>query len=145
MALPVQVQNAFREGRALAAEIASPRAGWRAWVYVEPSMRGGKTYAEVLQEWTASREAGAAYDPAVAGYTIRYVELSDWHLSEEWYFDLDIAIRQRPIVDITIEVANDTELEGEITKWLDDVSLLRSPSAVDYPDPPPAASPQSLT
>ncbi len=99
-------------------------------------MKSGKTYAQVQAEWTRTRLA-SSYDDTIARYQIRYVELSDWHLADEWAADLDIAIEQRPIIDKTMEVESEDALVETLSAWLSDLSQLQSPSAVHYPYPPP--------
>ncbi len=100
-------------------------------------MKSGKTYAQVRAEWTRTRLA-SFYDGTILCYQIRYVELSDWHLADEWAADLDVAIEQRPIIDKTMDVEDEATLVEVLSAWLSDLSQLQSPSAVHYPYPPPA-------
>ena len=136
MVLPERIETLLHRGEALAAELPRPRDGWRAWVWIKPMMKSGRTYAEALEEWTRTRVAQASYDGTISYFVVRYVELSEWHLDDRWYFDLDLAIKERPIVDKVTTASNQTELEHVLTQWLVDPTRLGSPSAADYPDPP---------
>ena len=136
MVLPESVQTSLHRGEALAAELPRPRDGWRAWVWIKPIMKAGRTYAETLEEWTKTRVAHSNYDDTISYFVVRYVELSEWHLDDRWYFDLDLAIKERPIVDKLMRASDDTALERVLSQWLADPSRLGSPSAADYPDPP---------
>ncbi len=136
MALPENVQTLLHRGEPLAAELPMPREGWRAWVWIKPVMKAGRTYAQTLEEWTRTGVARASYDETISHFIVRYVELSEWHLDDRWYFDLDLAIRDRPIVDRSTTASNEMELEQMLSQWLSDPTRLESPSAVDYPDPP---------
>ena len=49
-------------------------------------------------ECTLKGVASGFYDETIVRFQVRYVELSDWHLADSWFFDLDIAIEQRPII-----------------------------------------------
>ena len=112
------------------------REDWRAWVWVRPHMKLGKTLGQVQAEWTRTRVA-APYNDTIARYEVRYVELSEWHLADEWANDLDIAIEQRPIVDKTFEVEDEGALVEALSQWLPDLGQLRNPALVQYPYPPP--------
>ena len=61
-------------------------------------------------------------------------------MADRWYFDLDLAIKERPIVDEWTTASDDTDLERLLKQWLPDASALQAPAAVDYPDPPAVSS-----
>lgn len=136
MALPQRVNDLLHRGEVLAAEVPSERDGWRAWICVKPVMKAGRTYAQAIEEWTRTGMAEASYDDTIAHFIVRYVELSDWHLDDRWYFDLDLATKERPIVDELTTASDDMDLERWLKQWLPDAAGLQAPSAVDYPDPP---------
>ena len=138
MALPQTVQALLHRGEVLAAELPARRDGWRAWICVKPVMKDGRTYAQAIEEWTRTRVAETLYDDTIAHFIIRYVELSEWHLDVRWYFDLDLAIRELPIVDEWTTASDETDLERLLGRWLPDAIRLQAPAAVDYPDPPVA-------
>src|SRR4028119_398647 len=109
MRLPSTVYTLLHRGQELAAEVPCTRPDWRAWVWVCPIMKSGKTYAQVQEERTRTRLA-SSYDDTIAHFQIRYVELSSWHLADEWVNDLDVAIKERPIVDKIFQVDDERAL-----------------------------------
>src|SRR5687768_15777960 len=122
MRLPISVHTALHQGLELAAEIPCSRSGWHAWVWVRPILKCGKTLAQVQAEWTRTRLASRYdYDDTIERFEIRYAELSDWHLADEWATDLDLAIEQRPIVDNTTEVVDEAALVEVVSVWLSDL------------------------
>lgn len=144
MQLPVRVQNALRLGRDLAAEAPPQREGWRAWVHLRPVLDGPGFDAE-REAWTMERK-GHRYDSAPARFVLRRVELSTWHLQEEWAADLDVAMVQRPVPDETRVVEAESDVAAALAEWGVDPGALRPPAAVDYPEPPPTigASPSAV-
>jgi hypothetical protein len=136
MVLPQKVKDLFHRGEVLAAEVTAERAGWRAWICVKPIMNAGRTYAQAIEEWTRTGVAEVAYDDTISHFIVRHVELSEWHLDDRWYFDLDLAIKERPIVDEWTTAADDTALEHLLKRWLPYADVLQAPRSVDYPDPP---------
>lgn len=83
--------------------------GGDAWICVKPV--AGRTYAQAIEEWTRTGLAKASYDDTIAHFIVRYFELSDWHLYDRWYFDLDLAIKEQPIVDELTTASDDMDLE----------------------------------
>jgi hypothetical protein len=94
----------------------------------------GTTYAQMREEWTRERRAAGRYDDTIDFFRVRYVELTEWHLAWDW--DLDLAIRERPILDIDEIATTEEELERILARWLRDPAQLRAPASVHYPDPP---------
>ncbi|RYG75341.1 hypothetical protein EON80_01015 [bacterium] len=139
MSVPSSIATLLHRGKALAAEVHCQRPDWRAWVWVQPVMKNGKTLAQAQEEWTRTRSA-TLYDDTIDFYRIRYVELSQWHLSDEWFWDLDIAIKERPIVDENRIAESEAALEEILSVWLPELSQLTTPGSVDYPDPPSSDS-----
>jgi hypothetical protein len=122
-------------GESLEAEVTASRPGWRAWVVVEPVMRGGRSYKQALEEWTPTRVHATPYDPTIQWLEVRYVELSEWHLDERWRWDLDLAIRERPTIDQTARATTMDELERMLEARQVDPDTLCELRASDYPDP----------
>ncbi len=126
--LPVEILTTLRYGEALAASVPASRAGWRAWVYVRPRFADSDTrtvFPLPMNDDTSVR------------FSARRVELSEWHLDERWYWDMDIAIRERPILDQTFECENEIELEKQLLAWSCKPASLKLPHHVGYPEPPP--------
>jgi hypothetical protein len=133
--LPHHIETQLKKGKDLASRVFCERDGWHAWVWVHPVMKSGQTWKQVQEERSRTRQA-IPYDDTIALYQVRLVELSDWHLTDEWLLDLDIAIQERPIVDENWE-APDVESLIKILFGLSvNFSRLRVPAAVDYPEPP---------
>lgn len=139
MPLPVRVQNALRLGRDLAAEAPPLREDWRAWVHLRPVLDGPGFDAE-RGGWTMERE-GSRYDSTPVRFVLRRVELSPWHLQEEWAADLDVAIEQRPVPDETRILEAEDDVAAALADWGVEPGMLRPPAAVDYPEPPPRSTP----
>jgi hypothetical protein len=99
-------------------------------------MRCGLTYHEQLEEWTRTREALGRYDDEIASFTVRYTELSDWHLQPKWEWDLDISMSDRPVEDWFVAIPDKSTLVKFLALRLSDLNELRTPAEVDYPDPP---------
>jgi hypothetical protein len=134
MPLPQRLKNAMHNGEDQAVRLPDPRPGWRAWVWVRPWMKSGKTYAQVRAEWSLRRVTPQRYDPTVESYTVRYLELSEWHIAQD--LEIDRAMAHQPVEDIQIEVKDEAELEQVLSRWVPDLSHFRSPRAVRYPNPP---------
>ncbi len=136
MALPSEIAMLLHQGRTLAVRVNVAREGWHAWAWVRPVMRCGSTFREAVEGWSRTRQSDGAYDDVIERFQVRYVELSDWHLDDRWFWDMDLAIRERPITDDWREVATEEELTQLLVGWGVDVSLLSEPTQVGYPDPP---------
>ncbi len=131
-----EVMALLHQGCTLAARVPARREGWRAWVWLRPVMRCGRTFREAVREWTRTRYATGSYDEGIDRFQVRYVELSEWHLEERWILDMDIAIRERPIVDEWREVVTETELTELLAVWGVESGSLDDPARVNYPNPP---------
>lgn len=136
MPLPLKVDNALRLGQNLAAIVTTTRPDWHGWVWVNPVMKIGKTYAQYVSECTLKGVASGFYDETIVRFQVRYVELSDWHLADSWFFDLDVAIEQRPIIDESYEAKDRIELVQLLSRWITDLNALKPAFAVRYPYPP---------
>jgi hypothetical protein len=136
MALPPEVLALLRQGRILAARVPARQEGWHAWVWVRPVMRCGRTFQDAVREWTRTRSAAGSHDETIDGFEVRYVELSDWHLDDQWLWDLDLAIRERPIVDEWRVIIAEAELAQLLAIWGVESESLDDPIRVDYPHPP---------
>jgi hypothetical protein len=99
-------------------------------------MRCGRTFKEAVHEWTRVGCASGPYDDTIERFQARYVEPSDWHLEDRWYWDMDVAIRPRPIVDEWREVVTEAQLAELLVAWGVDGSSLDHPERVHYPNPP---------
>lgn len=135
MELPDELRYPLHQGEKLATEVAA-QPGSRAWVWVRPIMASGKTFAEALAAWNFSRRASESYDDSVVLFQVRRIELSEWHLSYLPY-DLDSALEQRPAPDEVVEVASENQLAEILSRWVGDLSRLKAPHLVEYPEPPP--------
>lgn len=125
--LPAETRNTLRYGEPMAAIVPAIRNSWRAWVYVRPELndsRNGHGFPLPLNN-----------DEDIQ-YTVRRVELSEWHLDEKWAWDLDVAIEQQPILDEVIKVQDDTSLEAVLRRWSCDPADLSAPNFTAYPYPP---------
>ena len=144
MSLPSRVQNSLRLGRDLAAEAPPHQSEWRAWVHLRPVL-DGPDFDSVQEERNWDRVA-TRYDSAPVRFVLRRVELSPWHLREEWADDLDVAMSQRPVPDETRVVDTEADVLAALAEWGVDPEALRLPVTVDYPEPPPAlgASPSAV-
>lgn len=136
MALPSEITALLLQGHTLAARVPLGREGWHAWAWVRPVMRCGHGFQEAVQDWTRTRQASGPYDDRIERFQVRYVELSDWHLDDRWFLDMDIAIHERPIRDDWREVSTEAEVAEVLAAWGVDSSLLDHPARVGYPDPP---------
>ena len=94
-------------------------------------MKAGRSYAQAIEEWTRTRVAEGSYDDTIAHFIVRHVQLSDWHLDDRWYFDLDLAIKERPIIDEWTTATDETDLVRLLKQWLPDATGLQAPSAID--------------
>jgi hypothetical protein len=131
MSLPPRISRTLHRGEELAAEVRASRPGWRGWVHVRPIMRCGRSFQDVLEEWTRTREAREPYDDTIDLFRVRYVELTDWHIAWDW--DIDLAIRERPILELEEVATTEEELEQILSRWLPDLSRLRWPGAARFP------------
>jgi hypothetical protein len=136
MTLAPEIMALLHQGRTLAARAIPRRKGWHAWIWVRPLMRCGRTFQQAIEEWTRTRHAAAQYDGTIQRFQVRYVELSDRHLEDRWFRDMDLAIRERPVVDEWQEVTTEVELAELLTSWGVDSCSLDDPMKVNYPDPP---------
>jgi hypothetical protein len=132
MALPLRVQNAFRYGHSLAAEVTPRKPGARAWVRVKPILRGGKTEQQVREGWTLTRQADAPYDGTVSKYLVRYLELTSWNAAVDYDYGMEYRVRQRTLHDEEIEVSEEASLIDWLSRYVTDLDMLRKPEAVDY-------------
>ncbi|HMZ80975.1 MAG TPA: hypothetical protein PLL06_14835 [Acidobacteriota bacterium] len=65
--------------------------------------------------------ASGFYDETIVRFQVRYVELSDWHLADSWFFD---------------EAKDRIELVQLLSRWITDLNALKPAFAVRYPYPP---------
>ena len=144
MSLPPRVQNSLRLGRDLAAEAPPRQPEWRAWVHLRPVLDGPNF--DSVQEARNRDRVGRRYDSVAIRFVLRRVELSPWHLREEWADDLDVAMSQRPVPDETRVVDTESDVLAALAEWGVDPEALRLPVTVDYPEPPPTlgASPSAV-
>ena len=136
MPLPKHIENFLHRGLDLAAKVQTKRAGWSAWIFVHPNMKSGLTYSQQLEEWTRTREARGPYDDAIASFTVRYTELSDWHLQPEFEWDMAIAMSQRPVEDWFLSIPDKDTLANFLESRIGHLDALRFPREVNYPQPP---------
>ena len=108
-------------------------------------MLDGPDFNSVQEERNLDR-VGKRYDSVPARFVLRRVELSPWHLQEEWADDLDVAMSQRPVPDETRVVDTEADVLAALAEWGVDPEALRLPVTVDYPEPPPTlgASPSAV-
>jgi len=132
MALPQKVKYMFSLGLAAAAEVTAKLESHRAWVYVMPVMSSGLTYRQTLDRWTRTRESGESYDPSVKLYIARFLELGEEYL--DWDYEIDIAIKCHAAANEEYKFTGEDELEAWLVLRLPDLSKLREPSGVGYPD-----------
>lgn len=130
-----EILSLLREGRALAARVAVNQCDWSAWVYILPIMRGGRTLSQAREEWTRERLA-TPFDGTIEYFNVRRVELYNWHLDDSRFFDLDDAIRERPITDIQQRADSQAALEEWLQKNGVERDSLADPAMVGYPYPP---------
>ncbi|PAP74790.1 hypothetical protein B1759_16560 [Rubrivirga sp. SAORIC476] len=144
MSLPPRVQNSLRLGRDLAAEAPPLQSKRKAWVHVRPVLDGPDF--DSVQEARNRDRVGKRYDSVPIRFVLRRVELSPWHLQEEWADDLDVAMSQRPVPDETRVVDTEADVLAALAEWGVDPEALRLPVTVDYPEPPPTlgASPSAV-
>ena len=135
MSLPPRVQNSLRLGRDLAAEAPPRQSEWRAWVHLRPVLDGPDF--DSLQEDRNRDRVGKRNNSVPVRYVLRRVELSPWHLQDEWADDLDVAMSQRPVPDETRVVVTEADVLAALAEWGVAPEKLWSPVAVDYPEPPP--------
>jgi hypothetical protein len=129
MALPQHILNRLQLGGAIAAEVQATQAHYRAWIYVEPLME--TTFQQARERWTRERQY-TPVDFLSQGYSVRYIELSEWHQERE--DDLDYALKERPTIDLQLCVRDEHALEHLLSQWVHDFSTLGLPQS--YPDPP---------
>ncbi len=119
MPLPYhQWYRLVRRKLALCAEVQASRADHRAWIYVRPMPHPREEYP--------LRNA----DDHHHGYSVLYyeVEAGLWQEAcESW--DVDRYILNREV----IHVADERELEGVLTRWLDDLERLVDPAFCHSP------------
>lgn len=125
--LPDQTRNTLRYGEPMAAVVPPVRAGWRAWVYVVPKLKNPNASRGFPLPLNNDEDLE---------YTVRRVELSDWHLDDKWAWDMDLAIAQQPILDEVVTVQDDDSLAAILGRWSCDPVALRAVSLVNYPYPP---------
>lgn len=126
--LPPTVLNTLRYGEALATKVDVKRPGWTGWIFVEPRFATPSPSKQFPLPINDTSHA--------VRYSVRRIEMSEWHLDERWALDLDKAIEQRPIVDEIVESADEEELERALCRWSCDPESLNLASAVQYPHPP---------
>ena len=134
--LPERIKYDLHKGNILSANIPIDRDGWYAWISIEPIMKCGYSFSAQLEEWTRTRIAKGRYDDRIEKFYFRYIELSDWHLAEEWSWDMDIAMEERPVTDWITEIEDIDLLIRLISFWLKDLNKLYRPHQVNYPWPP---------
>jgi len=126
------VQTALRLGHDLAAKVPSIAPEGTAWVWIQPIMRSGKAYRDLLDEWTLRHEAREGYDDTILRYRVRLLDLSSWNEEEDNTYAIDHVERSRAIRDEKSEVEDTVALEQWLTQYLSDLTLLRMPSSVEY-------------
>ena len=136
MHLPYHLKAILRTGNQVVAPVPIDRRGWYAWIWVSPKMRSGLTYRQQLEEWTRTRLADGMYDDIIESFQIRYTELSEWHLQEKWAWDLDAAMKERPVEDWILEVRDEDTLLRVLMSRLRHLDDLKRPDQVSYPFPP---------
>ena len=129
MALPQHILNRLQLGGDIAAEVQATQADYRAWVYVRPLME--TTFQQARERWTRERQY-TPVDFSITGYSVRYLELSDWHRQRA--DDLDYALRECPTIDLQLCVRDEHALGQLLAQWVHDFSTLGLP--LSYPDPP---------
>lgn len=127
MSLPAGIRNTLRYGESLAATVPPLHSGWHAWVYVEPQIND--TQDNTRFPLPLNKDARIKF-------SVRRVEISDWHLHDRWGWDMDVAIAERPILDEFIHAADEAALERVLAEWSCNPSDLKLPDQVGYPYPP---------
>lgn len=130
MTFPIPILNRLRLGGSIAAEVPATRDEYRAWVYVRPIVQ--TPFQKAREQWTRERQ----YQPvdfAVQGFVVRYIELSAWHLAWD-EDDLDLALKERPTIDLQLCVRDEQALEVVVAQWCHDVSTFSLPHLA--PEPP---------